>query len=164
MTVDPFPHLKEVWERADRAPTAEHAEELGKKPFIVLMRDGWVADTFEDAAREFGTHFVDELRFYFRQGIFTHHPDFQTRESTSPPESAAPHLVMGTPQQCIEQLERYHEEFGVDYFTIRFRFPNGPSMEAAQEQIQRFGEEVVQPIHKKYPAPDHPAIPAACRW
>ena len=37
-------------------------------------------------------------------------------------------------------------------------------LEKAHEQIQKFGEEVVQPIHKKYPAPDHPAIPAACRW
>jgi hypothetical protein len=37
-------------------------------------------------------------------------------------------------------------------------------MEEAYEQIQKFGEEVVQPIHKKYPAFDHPAIPAACRW
>jgi hypothetical protein len=42
--------------------------------------------------------------------------------------------------------------------------PTGPSLEAAKEQIQRFGEEVVQPIHRKYPAPDHPAIPEACRW
>ena len=40
----------------------------------------------------------------------------------------------------------------------------GPSLEKAAEQIQRFGEEVVQPIHKKYAAPDHPAIPEVCRW
>jgi hypothetical protein len=52
----------------------------------------------------------------------------------------------------------------VDYFTIRFRMPTGPSLEKAREQIQKFGEEVVQPVHRKYPAPDHPAIPAACRW
>ena len=72
---------------------------------------------------------------------------------------------MGTPQQCIEQLEMYHEEFGVDYFTIRFRMVHrAPRWRRPHEQIQKFGEEVVQPIHKKYPAPDHPAIPAACRW
>ena len=149
--------------RSRPGSTGSARTELGKKPYIVMMRDGWVADSFEHAAAQFGTHFVEEMRFYYRQGIFTHHPDFQ-RESDITSERAAPHLIMGTPQQCIEQLERYHEEFGVDYFTIRFRMPTGPSMEAAREQIQRFGEEVVQPIHKKYPAPDHPAIPAACRW
>ena len=92
------------------------------------MRDGWVADTFEEAAEEFGTHFVEEMRFYFRQGIFTHHPDFQN-ESDITAERAAPHLIMGTPDQCISQLEMYHEDFGVDYFTIRFRMATGPSME-----------------------------------
>jgi alkanesulfonate monooxygenase SsuD/methylene tetrahydromethanopterin reductase-like flavin-dependent oxidoreductase (luciferase family) len=127
------------------------------------MRDGWVADSFEDAATEFGSHFVEEMRFYYRSGIFTHHPDFQS-ESDITAERAGPHLLMGNPQQCIEQIERYHEEFGVDYFTVRFRMPSGPSLEACREQIQRFGEEVVQPIHSKYPAPDHPAIPVACRW
>jgi alkanesulfonate monooxygenase SsuD/methylene tetrahydromethanopterin reductase-like flavin-dependent oxidoreductase (luciferase family) len=161
-TCDPFPLMKEVWDEQAGA-YREHARELGKKPFIVLMRDGWVADSFEDAAAQFGTHFVEEMRFYYRQGIFTHHPDFQSEQEITA-ERAAPHTIMGTPAQCIEQLERYHEEFGVDYFTIRFRMPTGPSLEAAHEQIQRFGEEVVQPIHKKYPAPEHPAIPAACWW
>jgi alkanesulfonate monooxygenase SsuD/methylene tetrahydromethanopterin reductase-like flavin-dependent oxidoreductase (luciferase family) len=161
-TCDPFPLMKEVWEH-QTGIYKQRAEELGKKPYIVLMRDGWVADTFEDAAQQFGTHFTDEMKFYFRQGIFTHHPDFQKEEDITA-EAAGPHLIMGSPQQCIEQLERYHEEFGVDYFTIRFRMPTGPSLEAAHEQIQRFGEEVVQPIHSKYPAPDHPAIPVACRW
>jgi alkanesulfonate monooxygenase SsuD/methylene tetrahydromethanopterin reductase-like flavin-dependent oxidoreductase (luciferase family) len=161
-TCDPYPLMPEVWAEQTGRYRAK-AEELGKKPHIVLMRDGWVADSFEDAKREFGEHAVNEIRFYFDRGIFTHHPDFQTREDITA-ENLAPSQILGTPQQCIEQLERYHEDFGVDYFTIRFRMPEGPSMEAEHEQILRFGEEVVQPIHKKYPAPDHPAIPAACRW
>jgi alkanesulfonate monooxygenase SsuD/methylene tetrahydromethanopterin reductase-like flavin-dependent oxidoreductase (luciferase family) len=161
-TTDPFPIRKDVWEH-QTGVYRERARELGKRPYIVLMRDGWVADSFEDAAREFGSHFVEEMRFYYRSGIFTHHPDFQS-ESDITAERAGPHLLMGNPQQCIEQIERYHEEFGVDYFTVRFRMPSGPSLEACREQIQRFGEEVVQPIHSKYPAPDHPAIPIACRW
>jgi alkanesulfonate monooxygenase SsuD/methylene tetrahydromethanopterin reductase-like flavin-dependent oxidoreductase (luciferase family) len=162
MTADPFPKLPELWNEwvADYQAAAE---ELGKKPFIVMMRDGWVADTFEEAASTFGTHFVEEWLFYHRLGIFTGHPELAEEEAITP-ENCAKYLVMGTPQQCIEQLEMFHEELQVDYFTMRFRFPTGPSMEEAYEQIQKFGEEVVQPIHKKYPAFDHPAIPAACRW
>jgi alkanesulfonate monooxygenase SsuD/methylene tetrahydromethanopterin reductase-like flavin-dependent oxidoreductase (luciferase family) len=159
MTVDDFPIEPTIWKQRTDA-YRQCAEDLGKQPFIVLMRNGWVADTFEDAAREFGTHVAAELRFYLRQGIF-HNPEFPSAESITP-ESVAPHQVLGTAQQCIEQLERYHEEFGVDYFTIRFRMPTGPTMDAALEQIQRFGEEVVQPIHKKYPAVQHPAIPTTC--
>ena len=33
----------------------------------------------------------------------------------------------------------------------------------AASRSLRFGEEVVAPVHAKYPAPDHPAIPPACR-
>ncbi|MGE4425565.1 MAG: LLM class flavin-dependent oxidoreductase [Solirubrobacteraceae bacterium] len=161
-TGDQYPLMKEVWDKNVGA-YREFAKELGKDPFITLMRDGWVADTFDEAADLFGRHFCEELKFYFRAGIFINHPEFKS-EADITPERCAPHIVMGTPQQCIEQLERYHEEFGVDYFTIRFRMPTGPSMEEAHEQILRFGEEVVQPIHKKYPAPTHKAIPEACRW
>jgi alkanesulfonate monooxygenase SsuD/methylene tetrahydromethanopterin reductase-like flavin-dependent oxidoreductase (luciferase family) len=161
-TCDPSPLMKSVWDERTTA-YRERAEEVGKRPFIVLMRDGWVDDSFEDAAREFGTPYINETLFYFRQGIYTHHPEFQT-EADITVERLAPHLIMGSAQQCIEQLERYHEEYGVDYFTMRFRMVEGPSLEKAAEQIQRFGEEVVQPIHKKYPAQDHPAIPEVCRW
>jgi alkanesulfonate monooxygenase SsuD/methylene tetrahydromethanopterin reductase-like flavin-dependent oxidoreductase (luciferase family) len=161
-TCDPYPLMPEVWEQQTGAYRRK-AEELGKKSHIVLMRDGWVADSFEAAKAEFGTFAENEIRFYFDRGIFTHHPEFQ-KSSDITAERLAPHQILGTAQQCIEQLERYHEDFGVDYFTIRFRFPEGPSLEAEHEQILRFGEEVVQPIHKKYPASDHPAIPAACRF
>lgn len=161
-TCDPFPLKKDVWD-AQRGKYAEYARELGKEPFVVLMRDAWVASDFKQATKEFVNHYVDELKFYYRAGIFVNHPDFQS-EADITPERVAPHVIAGSPQQCIEQLERYHEEFGVDYFTVRFRQPEGPSMEAAREQIQRFGEEVVQHIHRKYPAPDHPAIPEACRF
>jgi alkanesulfonate monooxygenase SsuD/methylene tetrahydromethanopterin reductase-like flavin-dependent oxidoreductase (luciferase family) len=161
-TCDDFPILPDVWEQQAGAYRRK-AEEHGKEPFIVLMRNGWVADTFEDAAAEFGTHYVSEMRFYCEQGILAHHPDFDSPEKITA-ESARDHVVMGTPEQCRERLEWYHEELGVQYFTMRFRMVDGPSFEATKEQILRFGEEVVQPLHKKYPPIDHPAIPEATRW
>jgi alkanesulfonate monooxygenase SsuD/methylene tetrahydromethanopterin reductase-like flavin-dependent oxidoreductase (luciferase family) len=126
------------------------------------MRNGWVADSWEEAASTFGEHAAAELRFYFRQGIFVN-PEFPSEASITP-TTISPHMILGTPEQCIEQLERYHEEFGADYFTIRLRMPQGPSLEETADQILRFGEEVVQPIHKKYPALNHSAIPEGSRW
>lgn len=161
-TCDQFPILPEVWQRQAGAYRAS-ARAHGKRPFIVLMRDGWVADSFERAAAEFGTHYVAEMRFYCRQGILAHHPGLDTPEKITA-ESAREHVVIGTPAQCRERLEWYHEELGVDYFTIRARMVTGPSFAATREQILRFGEEVVQPLHRKYPPIDHPAIPEACRW
>lgn len=159
---DPFPLLKEVWDSTVGA-YRDHARERRKEPFVVLMRDGWVADTFEQAAAEFGDHYVQEMRFYAEMGILAQHPDFATPEKITA-ESTRDHVVMGSPQRCIEQIEMYREVFGVDYITMRFRMPTGPSLEAAKEQILRFGEEVVSHFHEKYPVPDHPAIPEGARW
>ena len=161
-TCDDFPILADTWESQVGAYRAR-ARSLGKEPFVVLMRNGWVADSFEEAAVEFGTHYVSEMRFYCAQGILAHHPAFDSPEKITA-ESAREHIVVGTPAQCRERLEQYHEEYGVQYFTMRFRMVTGPSFEAAREQILRFGEEVVAPLHKKYPAIEHPAIPQACRW
>lgn len=161
-TCDDFPIQKAVWDE-QAGGYRDRAREHGKDPFIVLMRNAWVADSFEQAAAEFGTHYVDEMRFYSGQGILAHHPDFDSPDKITA-ESARDHVVMGSPEQCRERLEWYHEELGVQYFTLRFRMVTGPSFEATREQILRFGEEVVQPIHKKYPPIDHPAIPQACRW
>lgn len=159
---DNFPIQRSVWDK-QAGTYRQRAAEAGKKPFIVLMRDGWVADSFADAAREFGTHYVDEMRFYSRQGILGHHPDFDSPEKITA-ESTRDHVVMGTAQQCIERLERYQEELGVDYITMRFRMPNGPSLEATRDQILRFGGEVAAYFHKRDAAPDHPAVPEGARW
>ena len=73
----PFPLLKETWEEQAGA-YRRRAEELGKQPFIVLMRDGWVSDGMNRAAQEWATHYVEEMKVMLRGGILTHHPDFET--------------------------------------------------------------------------------------
>lgn len=161
-TCDPFPIQRETWNEQAGA-YRECARAHGKEPFIVLMRDGWMADSYEQAVREFGPHYVADLRFYCEQGILAHHPELNTPDKITE-ESVRKHIVIGSPAQCREKLEWYHEELGIDYFTMRFRMVTGPSLEATRDQILRFGEEVVQPLHKKYPPIDHPAIPQACRW
>jgi alkanesulfonate monooxygenase SsuD/methylene tetrahydromethanopterin reductase-like flavin-dependent oxidoreductase (luciferase family) len=159
----PFPLQKEYWEETVGV-YRERALEQGKKPFVVLLRDGWVADDFDTAAKTFGAPYVEDMRFYHRLGIMDHHPDFKDEASLTP-ENLRGHAVLGNPQDCIEQLERYEEEFGVDYVVVRMRMPNGPSLPEARESVQRFGEEVASHFHKKDPQPiDHPAIPEGARW
>ena len=161
-TCDPMPSTAEAFAE-DAGIYRERAAELGKTPFVVLMRDGWVADTFDEAAQVFGEHYARMTRFYLRAGNLARNPGYAGPEDITP-ESVAPHMVIGEPQQCIEHLEMLAEERGVDYVVFCCRVSTGPSLEETREQILRFGEEVVQPIHAKYPAPDHPAIPVACRW
>ena len=161
-TSDPLPMTDGAW-RERVGAYRERAEALGKRPFVVAMRDGWVADSFEDAARTFGEHFLPAARFYLRTGQLAGHPEFAS-EADVTVERLAPHLVLGTPQDCVQRLQQLHEERGVDYVVLCCRLATGPSAEATREQIARLGEEVVGPIHARYAAPQHPAIPAGCRW
>ena len=161
-TSDPMPMTRDAWDEHAGAYRAR-ARELGKRPFVVLMRDGWVADTVDDAARAFGEHFVRIARFYRRTGNLRRHAGMRSDEDITV-QSVTPHLIMGDAETCLERLVDLHEQWGVDYVVFCCRLTTGPSMAATQEQILRFGSEVVQPLHARYPAPDHPAIPVACRW
>lgn len=141
------------------------AEARGKKPFVVLGRDGWVADSYGRALDEFGHLYLKQMRTKVAaRGGFVSFPELDTPEKVTP-ESIYPHVVMGSATHCIEKLEYYEEELGVDYVTIRLRLSDGPSFEVVRDQIARFGEEVVSHFHRKDPNPiDHPAIPAGARW
>jgi alkanesulfonate monooxygenase SsuD/methylene tetrahydromethanopterin reductase-like flavin-dependent oxidoreductase (luciferase family) len=141
----------------------ERAEELGKRSFVSLMRYGWVADSFEQAAREFGVYYVGEMRTYFRGGPFESHPDFGDETSITP-ERVRPYLVIGSRDHCIEAIERYATEYEIDHVSMMLRMPAGPAIEAVREQILRFGEEVVAHFHRRDPPLDHPAVPERARW
>jgi alkanesulfonate monooxygenase SsuD/methylene tetrahydromethanopterin reductase-like flavin-dependent oxidoreductase (luciferase family) len=159
-TADPFPLTDADW-AARAGAYRERARALGKRPYIVQLQDGWVADSYEAAARTFGPHFARIARFYFRRGQLRH-PDFQS-EADLTPEKLGRHLVMGTPAQCRERLEWLHAERGVDYVILCSRLSTGPDFAPVREQLQRMGEEVVAPLHAAHPPPDHPAIPLTCR-
>jgi len=108
----------------------------------VLMRDGWVAPTRTEAERVFGDIYVQELLFYHRYGILTHHPDFRSKSDFTVANSFR-HAVAGSPQECIEQLVMYTRDYDVDYVIMRFRLPAGPERERVLDCIRLFGEEVL---------------------
>ncbi len=144
--VDPFPLETELWKRQVNV-YKEAAVKAGRDPYIVLMRDGFVAPTRDEAYATYGEYVLSELRFYYRHGILSHHPDFQS-ESDLTLDRVKDHLVLGTPQDCIERLEMYREEYEVDSIIMRVRPPLGPSHEKMLECIQLFGEEVIPRFHK----------------
>jgi alkanesulfonate monooxygenase SsuD/methylene tetrahydromethanopterin reductase-like flavin-dependent oxidoreductase (luciferase family) len=52
-------------------------------------------------------------------------------------------FIIGSPEHCISEVERWHAELGADYFVLRFRHPTGPTHDKALESIKLFGEKVV---------------------
>ncbi|MGE4426485.1 MAG: LLM class flavin-dependent oxidoreductase [Solirubrobacteraceae bacterium] len=161
-TCDPGPLDPATW--AEHAGAyRERARANGKEPFVVLMRDAWVGDTVEAAFAAAGPRLLKETRYYLQHGTYAHHPGF-TRPEDATVERLAEHVVVGDAQRCREQLERFGRDFGIDYVVVRLRFPGGPDHAEVLEQVARFGEEVVAPVHAAAPPGDHPAIPSGARW
>ncbi|MCK9250404.1 MAG: LLM class flavin-dependent oxidoreductase [Solirubrobacteraceae bacterium] len=161
-TCDPGPLDPATWD-VHAGAYRERAREHGREPFVVLMRDAWVADTVEDAFSAVGPRLVKEARYYLERGTYSHHPGF-TRPDDATVERLAEHVVVGDAERCRERLRWYGEELGVDYVVVRLRFPGGPDHGEVLEQVARFGEEVVTPVHRAAAAPEHPAIPTGARW
>jgi alkanesulfonate monooxygenase SsuD/methylene tetrahydromethanopterin reductase-like flavin-dependent oxidoreductase (luciferase family) len=161
-TCDPGPLDPATWDE-HAGGYRRRARELGKDPFVVLMRDAWVGDTTEAALAEAGPRCVKETRFYLRHGAYAHHPGFTVPDDATI-DTLFDHVVVGDAERCTEQLERFGQQFGVDYVVMRLRFPGGPDRGRVMEQIARMGEEVVRPLHARLAAREHPAIPIGARW
>src|SRR4051794_28612806 len=141
-TCDPMPHAREAF-LADAGAYRERARELGKTPFVALMRDGWVADDFAQAARVFGEHYARMTRFYLRHGNLTRNPGFASADEITA-ESAGAYAIMGDAQQCLEHLERLHDDLGVDYVVFCCRLSTGGSRTRRSEEHT---SELQSPVH-----------------
>lgn len=140
---DPFPLDMDTWNRQTGLFREEAMAHGVQNPKIILMRDGFVADTREEAEKIYGEAFVAEMLYYYDLGILSHHdPSIQSRQDVTV-DKLRKSLVIGTPQDCIEALERYRDEYRVDYVVMRFRMPLGPSAQATKRCIQAFGETVL---------------------
>lgn len=145
--LDPFPLEEETFKNQIQL-YKDAAEEHGNPARVVLMRDAYVAPTREEAEEIFGPIYRKELLFYWEQGILTHHPDFNSKDDFTI-DNLRDHMVIGSPEDCIESLEEYEEKYDIDYCVMRFRLPEGPDMETEREAVRLFGEEVVPHFHEQ---------------
>lgn len=145
--LDPFPLEEETFKEQIQL-YKDSAAEHGNPARVVLMRDAYVAPTREEAEEIFGPIFREELLFYYRQGILSHHPDFQSEDDFEI-ENLREHMVIGSPEDCIESLAAYEEKYDIDYCVMRFRLPKGPDMDVERSAVELFGEEVVPYFHEQ---------------
>lgn len=134
----PVPMPLERW-RSMTGSYREQAAAAENPATVVLMREGFVAGTREEAERLAGDAIVEEFRFAFRWGGFLEHEDFRSVEDITL-ESIRPHVVMGSVDDCVEAVERLHAELEFDYLIVRMRFPLGPGFAATAEAVHAFGD------------------------
>ncbi len=142
-----FPQAPDTWRR-QLALYRDTAAKHGRPASVCCARDAWVAPTRTEALRTFATvadHYIKEMRFYFRKGIFVH-PDFPSEASITL-DALLPHLVIGSPADCVEKLQFLAHANEIDTCVLRLRMPTGPGFEQTLEAIALCGEEVIPRIH-----------------
>jgi len=125
----------------------ESAIEAGHDPDSIehiLLRETYIAET-QDAAIEGGTEYIINMyKFYFTLGIKIVIRGEQVKNIDDPlfEHLAEDRFMIGTPEYCVEEINKYKEETGINYFCNRMVFPQAPN-EAIAGCIKLFGDKVI---------------------
>jgi alkanesulfonate monooxygenase SsuD/methylene tetrahydromethanopterin reductase-like flavin-dependent oxidoreductase (luciferase family) len=124
-----------------------------------ILRGAWTAETEGDARRHVETALVNH-RINQRLHHFTQRADPRAYVAPEPLETEPSddeiyeNLIMGTPEQCLEKLERYHE-LGVDNVLLMFDF--GAPHDEVMASMRLFAEEVMGPFRERHAGMDEAA-------
>ncbi len=122
----------------------EAASAAGRQPHVVLMRDAWVASTRAEAERVYGPEVMTAYKYYWRNGL----PEFrsiQSEEDFTLDKVAEDRLILGDPEECVSDFDRWSSATGADSCLLRLRHAHsgGPPHGDIMKTISLFGERVI---------------------
>ena len=125
------------------------AKAAGKKPELVLMRDAWVADSLEDAARVYGPEAMAAYKYYWRNGAEAF-KDVSSEDAFEIESMWKDRIITGSPEACVAEFSRWSQAVGTTYFLLRLRHAHsgGPSHKEIMRTIERFGRDVIPHLEK----------------
>jgi len=115
-------------------------------PAIPIIRETFVARTRQEA--------TEKARPCLEQLYRTLYVKWKQNEAMSDPNElswAFDHLaqgrfILGSPEECIEQIKEYESRLGVDYILPRFDWTPGLPQEEILNSMRLFGERVIQKL------------------
>jgi probable F420-dependent oxidoreductase len=122
----------------------EAAHHAGRPARIVLMRDAWVAETRAEAEAVYGPEVMAAYRYYWQNRLaeFRNIPD-GTEFSLA--NLAPDRLIVGDPESCVREFNRWQEITGASDCLLRLRHAHsgGPPHQKIMDAIRLFGERVL---------------------
>ncbi len=127
---------------ADRYRSAAIA--AGRKPEVVMMRDAWVGDGLNDAARVYGPEVMKAYKYYWRNGAAAFQ-DIESEDAFQFENMWKDRIIAGSPEECVAAFRRWSEAVGTGYFLLRLRHAHsgGPPHKDIMRAIERFGRDVI---------------------
>ena len=120
------------------------AREAGRSPVVALMRDAWVASTRAEAERVYGPEVMTAYKYYWRSGAVAWR-HIKSESDLTLEHFTRNRMVLGDPEECIQEFQRWHEATGADSVVLRLRHAHsgGPPHKNIVESIRLFGERVI---------------------
>ena len=113
----------------------------------ILLRETFVSKD-RDKAIEGGNNFIISMyKFYFTLGVKMFVRGQQLKDIDDPlfEHLAEERFIIGTPQDCIKEIEMYRDDLGINYISCRMVFPQA-THEIISNCIEIFGKEVIPNI------------------
>ena len=120
------------------------AEAAGKTPTPIIMRDAWVASTRNEAEEVYGPEVMAAYHYYWKNGL----REFQSIQDESEltlDRVAKDRLIMGDPEECLDEFQRWSEGTGAESCLLRLRHAHsgGPSHAQIMKTIDLIGDRIV---------------------
>ena len=120
------------------------AQESGREPHVIMMRDAWVAETRREADEVYGPEVMTAYRYYWERRL----SEFRNIPADTPftLENLAPdRLILGDPETCVREFQRWQKAPGAESVLLRLRHAHsgGPPHAKIMEAIKLFGDRVI---------------------
>ena len=115
-----------------------------REPHVVLMRDAWVAHTRAEAEAVYGPEVMAAYQYYWKNRVAEFRNIAADAEFTLD-NLATDRLVLGDPETCVREFQRWQQATGADYCLLRLRHAHsgGPAHERVMDAIKLYGERVL---------------------
>ena len=110
----------------------------------ILIRECYV-HTDPGTARENADRFIINMyKYYFTLGVkmYVRGQELIGLDDPLFEHLAEDRFIIGTPEDCVKEFEKYSEKLGINYFVCRMLFPNA-DYPTTKECIELFGKKVI---------------------
>ena len=146
--IGPHSAIEELEEQVRLFKRAWAALKKSEKPMLPIIRETFVAKTREEAIRK--------ARPCLEQLYRNIYIKWKQHEAMNRPDElqwnfeklSKNRFILGTPNDCIEQIEQYHTRLGTDFILVRFDWTPGLAQPDILRSMELFGQEVIPHFQK----------------
>ncbi|MEW6145658.1 MAG: LLM class flavin-dependent oxidoreductase [Thermodesulfobacteriota bacterium] len=110
----------------------------------ILLRETFVSPGRRNAVEGGNKYIISMYKFYFSLGVkmFVRGKQLTGLDDPMFKHLAEDRFIIGTPEDCVEEIRKYRDELGIRYIVCRMVFPQAPH-EVISGLIKTFGRKVI---------------------